>query len=429
MKSTTKFLVSALMGLFAIMVVSQPLLAQNTISYAGWLGLYDKNGPLVDKMGEEFQKRNPGVKWIRNDVPFEQALNQATVSTLGKNAPDNIHLIAGWVASIHGIGGLEPLNDYFTKEEWSKIPQSLLDSVTFDGKIMAMPWVPGPILMFYNRNLMKQAGLDPNKPPQTWPELKEAVLAICKLPPKDGARIYGIALRTQRNPNSAQWTIPIIYGHGGDLYENGQVKINTAGTRAAYKWIQEIVQAGCSPEGFSIGESRNTMANGRAGFIFEGPWGRGLFGNLSGGKMKTTADGDIWMAPMPKDPSGKRRTIGNPHEITISSQSKNKKAAADFIRMVIYDEEFTNLYFKLNPQLPTSNREILTQGVVGADAYSQVFVKALEHTNDNPIKHAKFYAIMSEIAPALQKIISGGSIDKELSAADRKIKRLLSRSR
>lgn len=406
-----------------------PAQAQKTeLHYAGWLNLYAAYVEVVKALEADFEAKFSDVDWIRNDVPFDEALKQATVATLANNAADNIHLIAGWVPAIHEIGGLEPLNDYFSAEEWAKIPQASLDSVTFDGKIMAMPWVPGPILMFYNRNLMKQAGLDPDKPPQTWPELMEQAKAICALPDADGAPIYGIALRTQRNPNSAQWTIPIIYGHGGDLYdENGEVKINTEGTRAAYAWVQDMVQSGCSPAGFSIGETRNTMAAGRAGFIFEGPWGRGLFHSLSGGKTVTAPDGDIWVAPMPQDPSGKRRTIGNPHQITISSGSKNKQLAAEFIRYVIFDEDFTDAYFKASKQLSTSNRDLLSSGNMGADEYTQVFVKALEHTHDNPIKSAKFYAVMDEVIPALQTIIQGGDIDAELSKADRKIKRLLSR--
>jgi hypothetical protein len=44
-----------------------------------------------------------------------------------------------------------------------------------------------------------------------------------------------------------------------------------------------------------------------------------------------------------------------------------------------------------------------------------------------PIKSAKFYAVMDEIAPALQAIIQGGDIEQELDKADRKIKRILAR--
>ena len=197
---------------------------------------------------QDFEKKHPGVDWVRNDVPFDQALKQATVATLAGNAADNIHLIAGWVPAIYEIGGLEPLNDYFTAEEWADIPKASLDSVTFDGKIMAMPWVPGPIIMFYNRNLMKEAGLDPAKPPQTWPELMEQAKKIAALPARDGAPVYGVALRTQRNPNSAQWTIPIIYGMGGDVVDaQGKVTFNTPADAAGLRLGQGSREGRAAP--------------------------------------------------------------------------------------------------------------------------------------------------------------------------------------
>lgn len=412
------------------MLVGAPATAQDKVqlTYAGWLNLYGAYKPVVEFLESDFEKQFPEVDWVNNDVPFDQSLKQATVATLAGNAADNIHLIAGWVPALQEIGGLEPLNDHFTEEEWAQIPKALLDTVTFDGKIYAMPWVPGPIILFYNRNLMTEAGLDPDRPPETWDELMTQAKAICALPDKDGAPVYGVALRTQRNPNSAQWTIPIIYGHGGDVLDaNGQVAFNTEATRAAYAWVQELVQSGCAPAGFSIDETRNTMAAGRAGFIFEGPWGRGLFSNLSGGAMTTAPDGDIWVAPMPKDPDGNRRTIGNTHQITISAGSQHKDLAAEFVRYVVFDPEFTDAYFEASQQLSTASMKLLTSGKMGDDAYTQVFVNVLDHTYDVPIKSPKFYAVLDEVVPALQSIIQGGDIESELVAADRKIARLLAR--
>jgi multiple sugar transport system substrate-binding protein len=398
------------------------------LSYAGWLNLYGAYVESVKFLKQDFEKKHPGVEWVRNDVPFDQALKQATVATLAGNAADNIHLIAGWVPALYEIGGLEPLDDYFTAEEWAQIPKKSLESVTFDGKIMAFPWVPAPILLFYNRKLMEEAGLDPAKPPTTWPELAEQARKIAALPARNGAPVYGAALRTQRNPNSAQWAIPIIYGMGGDVVDaEGKVTFNTAPTKEAFAWVRDLVKAGAVPAGFSIDETRNTMAAGRAGFIFEGPWGRGLFKNLSGGKATTAPDGDIWVAPMPADPSGQRRTIGNSHEITISKGSKHKKLAAEFIRYVVFDPQFTDMYFKASGQLSTSDMKLLTSGDMGADPYTQIFVQELANSIDNPFKSPKFYAVMDDVVPALQAIIQGGDIDSQLAGADRRIARTMSR--
>ncbi len=413
----------------AAMLLANGASAQQTeLTYAGWLNLYGAYVDTVTFMEKDFQEKNPDIKFIRNDVPFDQALQQATVSILAGNPADVLHLNAGWIATLTDIEGLEPLNDLFTEEEWAQIPDALVESVTYDGNIMSMPWVPAPIIMFYNRNLMEEAGLDPENPPQTWEELAEQARAICALPDRDGAPVYGVALRTQRNPNSAQWTIPIVYGHGGDLVdEAGEVTINTPEMQAAWTWVADLIQEDCAPAGFSIDETRNTMAAGRAGFIFEGPWGRGLFSNLSGGTMTTAPDGDIWVAPMPAGPDGERRTIGNPHQIGIAKASPNKEAAAEFIRYVIFDPDFTEAYFQASQQLSTSSTELLSTGSMGADAYTQIFVDALAHTTDVPIKTAKFTAIMDELAPALQAVIQGADVDAELAQAERRVARVLSR--
>lgn len=383
---------------------------------------------MVKELEASFERRFPNVDWVRNGVPFAEALKQATAGTLAGTAAGNLHRIAGWVPALHEMGGLEPLNDYFTAAEWAQIPEASLDSVTFDGKIVPMPWVPAPIPMFYNRTLMKQAGLDPDRPPQTWAELEARAEAICKLPPKDGAPIYGVALRTQRNPDSAQWTIPIVYGTGGDVVDaEGRPTFDTEAGRAAWKRVQDLVRSGCAPAGFSIDETRNTMAAGRAGFVFEGPWGRGLFDNLSGGKLTTAPDGDVWVAPVPADPSGKRRTIGNPHHITISKASEEKKLAAEFIRYVIFDPGFTDAYFVASEQFSTSAMPLLTGGRMGADPYTRVFVEALAHTYDNPFESPEFYTVMDELAPALQAVVQGADVAAEPQAAERRIQRILAR--
>ena len=409
-----------------VILSALPVGAAETITYSGWLGTYDKNADLIQQIKDKFKaKTGADLKII--DTAFDKALNQATVTTLAGNPADAIHLIASWVPAVQGIGGLEPLDGYFSKEKLDTIPKALRESVSVDGKLYALPWVPGPVHPHYNRDLMKQAGLDPDKYPQTWPELKDLIMKICALPDKDGAKIYGAALRTSQNPNSAQWSIPILFGHGGDIQEGGKIKLNTPENAAAYKWLQDITNAGCSAVGHGHAESRNTFSSGRAGVIFEGPWARGLVENMSGKKLKVAADGNVWVAPMPKAPNGKRRTIGNPHEITMSSKSKNKKLTAAFLDMLIFDEDNTTMYFDVNGQLPTSSMPLLKKGAVGSDAYSQIFIGSLGYTHDNPWKSPKFNAVMSKLAPEMQKIVKGGDIPSALAAADKSIKRLLSR--
>lgn len=421
---------AAKLGLVAACLVAACMPAKSgELVYSGWLGTYGYLAPVAGRIEEKFEKQHEGTDFIRQDVPFEKALDQATVAFLGKNASDLIHLIPGWVPALQSIGALAPLDDLFTEAELADIPAAALEALTFDdGKIYALPWVPGPVQLMYNRNLLKQAGYDPDTPPKTWDALKEMILAVCQLPAGEDGKIYGLALRSWSNPNAVQWSIPFIYGFGGDVVDDeGVPKFNTEATVKAYSWLQEIAQADCAPKGFSVGETRNLMAAGKAGFILEGPWGRGLFNNLSGNTLKTAPDGDIWVAPLPSAPDGSHRTIGNSHVIAISSQAEDKKLAADFIRLILFDQEITDNYYKRSDQVSTSSLTLLSTGPMGEDAFTQSFVSELDSYNESPIKHPKFYAILDQVVPEYQRILSGADVKEALAAADRKIERLLSR--
>ncbi len=109
------------------------------LTYAGWLNLYGAYVPMVKELEASFERRHPGVDWVRNDVPFNEALEQATTATLAGTAADNLHLIAGWVPALHEMGGLEPLNDWFTAAEWAQIPKASLEAVTFEGRSWPCP--------------------------------------------------------------------------------------------------------------------------------------------------------------------------------------------------------------------------------------------------------------------------------------------------
>ena len=51
----------------------------------------------------------------------------------------------------------------------------------------------------------------------------------------------------------------------------------------------------------------------------------------------------------------------------------------------------------------------------------------VEVLKDIPWKNPKFYAVMSKLAPEMQKIVKGGDIAAALAAADKSTQRLLSR--
>ena len=124
----------------------------------------------------------------------------------------------------------------------------MIELTSVDGKPYSLPWLPGPIVLTYNRTLMKEVGFDPDKPPKTWPELTAAAKKICALPERYGGKVYGIALRSARHFNSAQWAIPVIWGFGGHVIDaDGKVDVDNPGAVAAFEWYRDMIGSGAAP--------------------------------------------------------------------------------------------------------------------------------------------------------------------------------------
>lgn len=397
-----------------------------SIKLMGWVGLFDFQKPGWEKIVSEFEAQNPGVKIDYVGTPFEDTLNQATVAILGNNAPDIIQIASGWVPQLVGMNALEALSDHLPADEIAQFPEASLKAATVDSKVMALDWLPGPIAMGYNRTLMQKAGLNPDSPPKTWSEFTEAVDKICALGGEGDAKIYGVSLRTARNPNSAQWALPIIWANGGSVVDDaGKVSFNNEGVKKAFEWYQDVIKRGCSQAAFDIQGSRSVFAQGRAGFIFEGPWLRGLVEKLSNDKLKVAADGDVWIAPMPGTDDGKVRQIENSNMLVLTKQSKNKELAAKFISFVLGNPDTVEYFYETSQQLTTGRLDILKKGKMGEDPYIQAFVDTLPVSDPLPINSPQVNAIFDAVTPALQSVIGGGNAESELANADREINRIL----
>ncbi|MFO7635346.1 MAG: sugar ABC transporter substrate-binding protein [Caldilinea sp.] len=400
---------------------------ETTLTFMGWIGLFEFYLPAWEYMIAEFEKQNPGVKIEYIATPFEETLNQATTAVLGNNAPDIFQLVAGWTPQMNGMGALAALEPLFDADVLNGIPEGMRNDLTLDGELKAMPWVPAPIVMVYNRTLMEEAGLDPDSPPATWEEFVAAVEAICALPPReDGSPVYGVSLRTARHPNSGHWSIPVIWGFGGDvLTADGEVVVDQAAAVNAYQWYQDVVTEECSPNGFGVQESRTVFGQGRAGFIFEGPWIKGLVQDLSGGALTVALDGDVWAAPMPAGPDGAVHMIANSHALGVSATSPHQELAAKFVEFITTDPAAVTQYYEVSNQLSTAQAELLTSGAIGEDEYIQIFVAAAPVAQAVPIKHPQWNAMTDSLSLALQKVLQGDDPAGALAEAAREITGLL----
>jgi multiple sugar transport system substrate-binding protein len=216
------------------------------------------------------------------------------------------------------------------------------------GKLYAIPMDGAALSMFYRRDLFKEAGLDPDKPPTTWEEVTE----------------YGKQL-TKRDNNGHiiragwGWEARSLSSHfyywGTLLPQKGADFLNKDGTKngfdndagmAAFQYLYDnfntshISALGLAP---TIGVIDDFGA-GRVAMTNSGFW---LPPSLEAQYPKVTyKDGIYGIARLPQFADGKRVTRLNPWVWMVSSQSRMQKEAWQLIAYMTKSRESQALWLQ-----------------------------------------------------------------------------------
>ncbi len=91
-------------------------------------------------------------------------------------------------------------------------PTVIAEVTTAKGRIIGIPYAAYAQALHYNRELFKQAGLDPNKPPTTWAQVRQYAKQIAEKTGQAGYAQMGL------NDNTAGWiATTVTYTLGGRM--------------------------------------------------------------------------------------------------------------------------------------------------------------------------------------------------------------------
>jgi sn-glycerol 3-phosphate transport system substrate-binding protein len=135
----------------------------------------------------------------------------------------------------------------------------LWDYNRYEDHICALPFNNSTMVMYYNKDLMAQAGLDPEAPPQTWDELKEQARAITEAVPGT----IGVEVRDE-----AWWLKALILQNGAEIMNEDATApaFNTPAGVEAMEFWKSLIDEGLMPPA-QHGDSRDLFIGGRVGFL------------------------------------------------------------------------------------------------------------------------------------------------------------------
>ena len=159
---------------------------------------------------QKFEAANPGIK-VNLEITVSDGLPARIQTALVSGSPpDLIEAQHGWVAPYAQAGLVQPLDDVLQDKD-DYIPAAL-DYDTWDGKLWGIPYRIETHGVIYNRGKFKDAGLDPDKPPQTWPELVDAAKKLTS------GEQFGFAITGGGEfGNTVFRSVPFIWMNGGSI--------------------------------------------------------------------------------------------------------------------------------------------------------------------------------------------------------------------
>jgi multiple sugar transport system permease protein len=176
-----------------------------------WFGASHDEKIAIDAMVARFNASHPTIRVRGMLMPMQQIQQKMLLSVAGGVPPDVVRFYTDLGGELMAREGLERIDRLAARDGVDLrafYPVSVAQN-TYNGKLYGLPWVLSPQALLYNKRMFREAGLDPNRPPRTWDELRQYSLRLTK---KDSAgRLTQLGYAEVSNFREYLWE------SGGDL--------------------------------------------------------------------------------------------------------------------------------------------------------------------------------------------------------------------
>jgi multiple sugar transport system substrate-binding protein len=333
--------------------------------------------PTVKKALEEellprFHKENPDIQVETTLLQWMEFFQKVSVAFTGGTGPDVVGSGYGQLGSMIGNKWVQPIDDLLKGwPDLGDIQPVGLDSGKKDGKRYAV-LLPDIRPFNYRKDYYKEAGLDPEKPPKNWEELREYSLRLTK---RDGGRVTRAGL-----------DIPIKNGEqffGSIAFTRGLKNL----------WDEGGMPLFDSPEGIEtmeyllklVREDKVTVPSDQqaaAGSAFQtGAAAQGILQSQLYAAIDANAPGALGVAIPPANPKTQALVLGTFYG--LSARAKNVEAAGKLIRFLFSPDSMWVLYKAAGFQ--PMMRKSLADRFAKERPYNSVVTKTLENAVGWPI--------------------------------------------
>ena len=173
----------------AVFILGFSVTAAQAITEINWWHAHGgRLGEKVNAIADGFNKSQGDYKLVATyKGNYADTMTAGIAAFRAKNPPHFLQVFeVGTATMMAAKGAIKPVYEVMAESGLPFDPNVYLPTVTGyyttgDGKMLSMPFNSSTPVLYFNKEAFKKAGLDPNKPPKTWPEVADYARKLVKV--------------------------------------------------------------------------------------------------------------------------------------------------------------------------------------------------------------------------------------------------------
>lgn len=342
----------------------------------------------LDKVIEDYNNSQDTYEVTAKYVPFADFKKQLSIGASADELPDIAILDSPDHASYATMGIFEELTGKFDVDSYY---DGAVNSCTLDGKLYGVPFGVNCLGLYYNEDMLNEAGCSV---PTTWDELMETAKAVTT------DSVSGLAFCSVQNEEGTFNFTPWLWSTGASSYE-----MDSKGGIKALTFAKELIDSGVMSKeciNWTQGDVMNQFIAGNVAMMVNGPWQIPT--------MQSEAPDLNWKVTLiPKDTEYASCLGGENYAVV---KGGNTEGALDFLE---YATEEDQVKYMMDAFGYISANRTIAESQFKADSPYQPFVEELQYAQARgPL--ADWPSVSDAISLAFNEVMTGTSTPEDAAA-------------
>lgn len=301
------------------------------------------NAPMVDALVAAWNEANPDRPIELTYVQHDQMVPNLARAIASGQVPDLMGLDLIYGPEFASLGHLEDITDYFADDPTlDTASPGHIEVATWDERLYGVPLYADVSALFWNKDLFRAAGLDPETPPTSLDEIHDMAAAITAL----GDGTYGYYLPGNCAGCNIFTFAPMIWASDPEAKIEpsfpGEEAMVGDGIKPVLEWARMMHQEGLI----------DPAAQAETGETFAEVFGSGKVGIMGTGNFNVALlqdqnpDLDLGVTVIPGLESGQAASFAGGDIVTVPKGSQRVEDAVDFMKFILSDEVQLEVYAK-----------------------------------------------------------------------------------